>query len=1621
MAELLGVASGVAGLVQLALVLSQASHEYVVKMRNAPKTTSQYLREVLALSHVLLQLEEVLSLPGVKTALTVDPDLLPRSLISECQKELDAVKQKLQKRSGPASGFRSRFRALSWPFEEKEMKQIIENLSRWNNIFSSLATTCNLRISNGALVATQEKQNADDQRTAVLDWIHPDTSAIDNSYILQNYCEDTCLWILQDKNYLDWQDGDGKSLFCVGGPGVGKTTLTSFLVNHITTTKPAAAHVLYHYFNFRTESKHNKVDTVTRNLLRQLLEMTDRLPESILSLYEKNCQAKSEITDKVWIDTLCNQVRALPLVFIMLDGYDECPDRFGLSRLFRSLKYTAAKVYIAGRPPFDFDTDINSHGEIEILAEEEDLTTFIRSRLGRDEELESLLTTSLIDEIVATLIEHAQGVQVSFLIIRKALRTVPKDLRSAYQATFDRIMANQSAKRSLALKSLVWVVSSRRPLQMTELLHALAMEDDDTEVDPDNLTTSKSVITACLGFLEHNERDNIVKLTHATVREFLDHDCCDVLQSYELGIARICVKYLAQPAFTREPCPTLADLLTRLMDFPLLPYAASYWGIHALGNQEKLTVEISNLLRDPNVVANAAQVFHYLRRTNGQLTEKAFSELPQAFGKMHLLALWGLKNIAVLESPTYDEIIAPDSLGWTPLHWAAARGHSTMLEFLLSRGADVEAQDFRHWTPVFWAVFWSRLDALRYLTGRGANIMSKDTDGNTPLHIAVSRGNPEICVELLRQNADWSAKSTSLGSPYDQAIRSQNPMIACVFLDLLKPHPMAVMSGQTSEQTVLERSVAWFPTAPGSVFRVTLEGETTAAERADWPRPLLPRLEQYAAALREKDPHRLCQIGSDVAFDWFAKDLIDQDDYVSGVLSFAILTENIEMVKALIGIGVNLNKPWSRRYTRIYAYQFPTLFASYLGNLELLELLLCHGASVDVSDFHARNPLHYAVILGHEKTAHRLCLHKQLLNAQDKEGNTALHLVWTKLLRAQHGHQWPSKAPITVTPAEVGEFLDLAELLVVSGSDLNVQNRSGFTSLHNAVQTGEIESVKKLIKLGADMNVRAHQGDWVGGRLFRQPIDEGAEQKQKFNGDTPFTLACNNHKLGIASILREAGALLPKDMDLRHPSLETAVANADLSALRILFSFSSASHVAGHRRVDDLPLLVVAIRALHWVMDKEHQDETDFRPPFIAPSNQTDPAEAVERYGSVIDYLLRVGQDPNETDNTGSTALLEALKDDSNIGIVEMLLKRGADGHIIDDAGNNALHVAAACGSIPYVRLFLSHKTDLNQKSHNGTTPISLAAANGHEDVVSLFLAEEIFDSQIDSQDTWILLSQCYNVIKKGGIEQARSLLAQSPPLTFVNRAGRSLLHMAADAGVEELISTLLSRGIEVDVQDNRGDTALHVAAASKNPNPAVIKLLVDHGADLEIRNYAGDAYGIHRIPHNALSLHMAAYAGNLEVVKTLIVCFIAKFGEEKVLGVKNTVPRSPGPTSSKSVSESSSFKPSISRANSPERLLYREPPIIDATSDDCGRTPLMCAVEAGGVELVKYMLEMGAKVNTSGGRGSWGFTALDLALPEGHRRRNYNSSDDGEQEVKEAKTPMVTLLESYGAEVFDW
>jgi hypothetical protein len=308
-----------------------------------------------------------------------------------------------------------------------------------------------------------------------------------------------------------------------------------------------------------------------------------------------------------------------------------------------------------------------------------------------------------------------------------------------------------------------------------------------------------------------------------------------------------------------------------------------------------------------------------------------------------------------------------------------------------------------------------------------------------------------------------------------------------------QPQSTTAVEGDILGETALERAVAWNPAAPNSIFRLTLEGETTASKNSDWLRPLLRKLEAYEKKLLENDPTGLTSIGEQLprfGYSSFAKDLINQDDYVDGVLGYAVVTKRTEMVKALIDIGVALDKRWLRRWKRIYEEQFPVLLASFVGNSELIKLLVKHGASVDVSDYEGRSPLHYATMLGHVDAAHTLCLHKQLLKSKDEMGKSPIHVVWSKLIRAYQEKRWKSRDQTTLTTTDVDKALVLAEMLARSGGDVNIPDHLGNTPLHDAVRTGRIDAVEKLIELGADINVRSNKESDYWERWYRRASHE---------------------------------------------------------------------------------------------------------------------------------------------------------------------------------------------------------------------------------------------------------------------------------------------------------------------------------------------------------------------------------------------------------------------------------------------------------------------------------------------------------------------------------------------------
>lgn len=92
--------------------------------------------------------------------------------------------------------------------------------------------------------------------------------------------------------------------------------------------------------------------------------------------------------------------------------------------------------------------------------------------------------------------------------------------------------------------------------------------------------------------------------------------------------------------------------------------------------------------------------------------------------------------------------------GMTPLHWASRAGSLRTLQWLLDRGAEVDARNDAHRTSMQLAAECGRAETVKLLAAAGADLDTQDRKGRTPLHRATYEGHAETAEALLAAGAD---------------------------------------------------------------------------------------------------------------------------------------------------------------------------------------------------------------------------------------------------------------------------------------------------------------------------------------------------------------------------------------------------------------------------------------------------------------------------------------------------------------------------------------------------------------------------------------------------------------------------------------------------------------------------------------------------------------------------------------------------------------------------------------------------------------------------------------------------------------------------------------------------
>jgi ankyrin repeat protein len=94
--------------------------------------------------------------------------------------------------------------------------------------------------------------------------------------------------------------------------------------------------------------------------------------------------------------------------------------------------------------------------------------------------------------------------------------------------------------------------------------------------------------------------------------------------------------------------------------------------------------------------------------------------------------------------------------GYTPLHWAAARGHERVVELLLWKGVDADSKDWFNQSPLLLAAANGHKEVVRLLLAiDGVDPNSADNHpehGQTPLAWAAKKGHTEVVSMLLAKD-----------------------------------------------------------------------------------------------------------------------------------------------------------------------------------------------------------------------------------------------------------------------------------------------------------------------------------------------------------------------------------------------------------------------------------------------------------------------------------------------------------------------------------------------------------------------------------------------------------------------------------------------------------------------------------------------------------------------------------------------------------------------------------------------------------------------------------------------------------------------------------------------------
>lgn len=428
------------------------------------------------------------------------------------------------------------------------------------------------------------------------------------------------------------------------------------------------------------------------------------------------------------------------------------------------------------------------------------------------------------------------------------------------------------------------------------------------------------------------------------------------------------------------------------------------------------------------------------------------------------------------------------------------------------------------------------------------------------------------------------------------------------------------------------------------------------------------------------------------------------------------------------------------------------------GDLEIVKMLLEHGAEIDAINSEDRTALQKASIKGHKAVVAYLLDHGGDVRHADRDGVTSVHLA------VQYG------------------FMEIAQLLIDSGADLHCRS-NGWAPIH--LCHDDPEMMQCLLKNGADVNDTGKQGYTA---LYIAALNNHPEVVKvllSYNPDleithknrSALTAATERGNTEVVRLLLEAGANVNHQSGQNNFPLQIAVAKNREDILRILMRYNPKVNL-----VDDN-----GNTALHSVSSKT---------------------------SVMIAKILDVGgADLNIRNKEQETPICKAVWFNNS-----KIIKYLANEAVLDIRGRkhgSPLHIACYKSNLPLVKILVNAGANVNLRVPAFGTPLQSAcrgegSAKEEQESTILYLINEA-KVDIDTYiDTYGGPYECaFNAACGQSSEKVvRLMLERGVEIYTKDSMGRMAIHFAA-ARSKEIFRAMLDLWADFEVADKIGRTAL--------------------------------------------------------------------------------------------------------------------------------------------------------------------------------------------------------------------